>query len=82
MRYLSHTQNDIETMLKSIGIKSVDELFENIPESLRVKGELNLPKELSEWELEEYITSLANKNFSGKNYIGAGSYNHHIPYTY
>lgn len=79
MRYLSHTTEDIKTMLNSIGRGSISELFESIPEELRFDGELDIPKALTEWQLEEYLNRLSSKGFTGKSYLGAGSYNHHIP---
>ncbi len=66
-------------MLNSIGKGSISELFESIPDGLKFDGELDIPKALTEWQLEDYLNSLSNKGFSGKSYLGAGSYNHHIP---
>jgi glycine dehydrogenase subunit 1 len=68
-------------MLKSIGVNSVDELFDDIPESVRLTKPLSLPPALSEPELIAYFEELADRNI-GKKYIsflGAGAYDHYIP---
>jgi glycine cleavage system P protein (glycine dehydrogenase) subunit 1 len=82
MRYLPHTQDDIQTMLAKAGSDSLDDLFETIPASLKTKGPLDLPEALSEWELNTHMETLASANIACKDYkcfIGAGSYDHFIP---
>ncbi len=80
MRYLPHTDKDIEDMLQVIGVKSLDELFSSIPNDCIRKKKMNLPEALSESELNEHIDSLASHMADGyKVFIGAGSYNHFIP---
>ena len=54
MRYIPHTEQDIKQMLAEIGVKNIDELFDSIPESLRLNNELlALPASLPESELTE-----------------------------
>ena len=82
MRYLPHTQEDIQKMLTVAGCSSLDDLFKTIPDAVKVKGGLNLPKPMSEWELNEHMEKLASENIACKGYtclIGAGSYDHYIP---
>lgn len=79
MNYLSHSEADIKKMLDSIGVGSIDRLFDSIPEQLRLKQGLNLPKAMSEWELEEYISSILSEEGVKKSFLGGGSYNHYIP---
>jgi glycine dehydrogenase subunit 1 len=82
MRYLPHTVEDIASMLKAIGLKSIDDLFKTVPEDCRRKGELNLPGALTEWELTGLMNSLSSHMASSPEYkvfIGAGSYEHYIP---
>jgi glycine dehydrogenase subunit 1 len=84
MRYLPHTPDDIETMLKTVGVNSVDELFSAIPEDCRSKTSLDLPLPLSEWELNARIDELAATMAIPPDYkvfMGAGSYEHYIPAT-
>ena len=54
MRYIPHTEQDVKQMLAEIGVKNIDELFDSIPESLRLNNELlALPPSLPESELTE-----------------------------
>ena len=82
MRYLPHTQEDIESMLAKTGHASLDELFDCIPEKARFKGRLNIPEAKTEWELNEYMEEMASANIACKHYtcfMGGGSYDHYIP---
>ncbi len=82
MSYLSLTDADSEAMLDAIGIPSVDELFRDIPESLRLDRPLALEPALSEQELVEHLTALAAKNVSVSeelSFLGAGMYDHYVP---
>ncbi|MGI6702075.1 MAG: aminomethyl-transferring glycine dehydrogenase subunit GcvPA [Christensenellales bacterium] len=77
--YTVHTQADIKKMLKTLKIKSVKELFKNIPASLKAKT-LKIDKGKSQLEVINELTGIAAKN---KVYdcimLGAGAYNHYIP---
>ncbi|MCP3874431.1 MAG: aminomethyl-transferring glycine dehydrogenase subunit GcvPA [Desulfobacteraceae bacterium] len=82
MRYLPHTKEDIESMLKVTGHTSLDELFNCIPDDLKTKEGIDIPESLSEWELNSHMEALASLNIACKDYkcfIGAGSYDHYIP---
>lgn len=82
MRYLPLTPDEKQQMLKSVGIETVEELFSDIPESMRLKGDLNLPEPLSEAELVRHFAELAGKNNDLQKFVsflGAGSYDHLIP---
>jgi glycine dehydrogenase subunit 1 len=72
-----------QEMMKEIGIDRIDELYATIPEHLRIKGALNLPKPItSEYELKKHVVELLNMNKSCNEYInflGAGCYDHYIP---
>ncbi len=83
MRYIPHTQRDIRVMLEKIGVESVDELFEQIPEPLRFKGRLDLPEPMSEPELMEHLAELAGPAPAGgrTSFLGAGAYCHHVSPT-
>lgn len=79
MSFVPHTQEDIKQMLISIGVKSVDELFKDIPVTLRPKS-FNLPAPKSEFEVTQALRKLAAKNAAGLvNFVGAGFYDHFIP---
>ncbi|MGO4887128.1 aminomethyl-transferring glycine dehydrogenase subunit GcvPA [Anaerobacillus sp. MEB173] len=80
-RYLPMTEQDQKEMMDTIGIQSVEELFADIPEKIRYKGQLNIEKELPEPELVNYLQGLAGKNVNTKQYptfLGAGVYDHYI----
>jgi glycine dehydrogenase subunit 1 len=82
MRYLPHTNEDIASMLKVVGVDHLDGLFSTVPEDCRMKGELDLPEALSEWDLNGYMGALSETMASSQEYkvfLGAGSYEHYIP---
>jgi len=80
MRYIPNSDIDRKQMLIDIGINSIDELFSGIPEKLRLRRLLELPKPLTEPELVEYFQTRAAKNSVGETaFIGAGIYRHYIP---
>ncbi len=82
MRYLPHTQEDIDKMLQVAGAANLDELFASIPEDCRRKEEMDLPEPLTEWELNSHMDGLAAAMGASPGYkvfMGAGSYNHYIP---
>lgn len=81
-RYLPNTDKDREEMLEVIGAKDIMDLFNDIPEKVKVNEQMNLPKSLSEYELIKHAQELANKNVTASQvpyFIGAGVYDHHIP---
>ena len=59
MRYLPNSDSDRAAMLKATGRSSVEELFDQIPSELRLKGRLNLPGPLSEPEILEFFRQAA-----------------------
>jgi len=82
MRYLPHTREDIESMLKVTGQKSLDDLFNCIPDDLKTTEGIDIPQSLSEWELNDHMEALASLNIACKDYkcfMGGGSYDHYIP---
>ena len=81
-RYLPMTEQDREEMLKAIGVSTVDELFADIPEKVRFKGEYNIKKAKSESSLTKELSQLAAKNADAANmhhFLGAGVYDHYKP---
>ena len=79
MPFIPHTEEDIAEMLASIGAKSIEDLFDEIPDEL-VSGELTgVPSGLSELEITRLMMERANQDGFYQNYIGAGAYEHHIP---
>src|SRR3954471_16019186 len=82
MRYLPHTDADRQSMLARIGVRSVDDLFADIPPDKRLRRPLDLPTAKSEIEVERLLTGFAAQNVSAGSlpfFVGAGAYRHHIP---
>ncbi len=80
--YIPNTKQDEEKMLTFLGIDSVDRLFDDIPESLKLNRRLDLNAPLSEAEVSKRIKKLANKNLGTDDLVcfrGAGAYDHAIP---
>jgi glycine dehydrogenase subunit 1 len=80
MRYLPNSPRDRDEMLSAAGFRSADELFSQIPHSLKLRKPLNLPGPLSEQELLEFFQDAAAR--SGREYVsllGAGAYSHYRP---
>ncbi len=80
MRYIPKTPDDVKLMLKEAGVSSPEDLFKDIPESVRLKRNLNLPKAMSELEIKKHMEFLSEKNaYRHLNFLGAGAYKHFIP---
>jgi glycine dehydrogenase subunit 1 len=80
--HLSLTDADREAMLAAVGVSSVDELFRDIPEGVRLGRPLDLEPSLSEPEIVAHLTELAERNVdTGKelSFLGAGVYDHYVP---
>ena len=81
-RFIPMTETDRKEMMEVIGISSVDELFETIPEEVRFKGEYQIKKAKSESSLTKELSQLAAKNADAQRYasfLGAGVYDHYKP---
>ncbi|MDQ0975930.1 glycine dehydrogenase subunit 1 [Neobacillus niacini] len=81
-RYLPMTEADKKAMLETIGVNSVDELFSDIPEKVRFKGEYNIKAAKSETSLMKELFQMASRNADLKtnvSFLGAGVYDHYMP---
>jgi len=78
MPFIPHTETDIKEMLDVIGVDNINALFDEIPESLRVK-DFNVSDGLSEMEVTRLMMGRAKRDGQALNFIGAGAYEHHIP---
>jgi glycine dehydrogenase subunit 1 len=81
-RYTSATDADRQQMLDAIGVDSVDDLFADVPESLRLGRPLDLPDGKPEQEVYGYLRDLAARNVSTEDeisFLGAGMYDHYVP---
>jgi glycine dehydrogenase subunit 1 len=82
MSYILNTPADQQAMLASIGVRSMEGLFAQVPAELRLKRELKIPPALSELELTAHVGQLAARNTAcGQKvcFLGGGSYDHFIP---
>ena len=77
--YFPHTPADKEEMLRRCGVESVDDLYADVPEQLRFKGDYNLPPRMSEEEIRRFFSDLAAKNIVQTCFAGGGYYDHYIP---
>ena len=82
MTYIPISPNERDDMLKAIGVKSLDDLFDAVPAKHRFP-QLDLPPALTEMEAMAELSGLAqsNENVRGDliSFLGAGMYNHYIP---
>src|SRR5436190_1201042 len=77
MRYLPKSPTERQEMLAAIGAKSIDQLFETIPEKYRLREPLKLPGPFSEAEVIDYFKQRAGENSLGySSFLGAGVYQH------
>ncbi len=73
LRHIGPRENDVQQMLKTIGVESIDQLiYETLPDDIRLKAPLNLEPALTEYEFLNHIQKLGNKNKVFKSYIGLG----------
>ncbi len=82
MPYLFNTPEDRRSMLDAIGVASIDTLFNCIPDHLRLQRPLNIEPALSELELAQHMTALAQRNVHAGQlvcFLGGGSYDHFVP---
>jgi glycine dehydrogenase subunit 1 len=72
-----------EQMLKEVRAESVEDFYEDVPENLRLKGNMNLPQPLlSECALKRHVEGILAKNKTAGEYLsflGAGCWQHHVP---
>jgi glycine dehydrogenase subunit 1 len=81
-RYTSITEQDLEAMLGAIGVGSIEELFADIPQSVRLDREIDLPPGMSELEVHDHLAALAARNRHADaevSFLGAGMYDHYVP---
>lgn len=84
MRYLPHSPTDRKDMLDAIGVSSIDDLFAEIPASVRVENGFGLPNHATELEVDRYFRRQSDKNLAASDaafFVGGGAYRHHVPAT-
>ena len=78
-KYFPHTDADLQAMLDRVGIDSVDALYSQIPDSIRFKGDYQLPSEMSEMEVRQLFEKLGSMNQQLTCFAGMGVYDHYTP---
>lgn len=79
MPFIPHTETEIKEMLSVIGIDSIENLFDEIPAHLKAKGLERVPAGLNEMSINRLMQQRAAQDGQPLCFIGAGSYDHHIP---
>ncbi len=79
MPFIPHTEDEVEAMLGTIGARSIDDLFDEIPRDLLIKDLDGVPDALSEMEISRLMQGRASEDRGALCFIGAGAYEHHIP---
>lgn len=79
MPFIPHTSNDVKQMLATIGVPSIEALFDEIPENLRSHLSAAIPEGLSEMEITQLMQVRAETDVASLCFIGAGAYEHYIP---
>ena len=78
-KYFPHTDADLQAMLDKVGIKSLDDLYAQIPDAIRFKGDYQLPSEMSEMEVRDTFAKLGAMNTQLTCFAGNGVYDHYTP---
>lgn len=81
MPFIPHTDEEIRAMLAAIGVDSIEELFDEIPQSLKINAKdlQGIPSAMSEIEVNRLMRKRADENKNKLCFVGAGAYEHHIP---
>jgi glycine dehydrogenase subunit 1 len=79
MAFIPHTPADVEAMLATIGVPTIEQLFDEIPAALRVKSLSGVPVALNEMQIGRLMSERARADGRPLCFIGAGAYEHHIP---
>ena len=78
-KFFPQTKEEIEQMLKQAGMNSLDDLYADVPEQIRFRGEYDLPDPMSETEIRSLFEKLGEKNRRLTVFAGAGCYDHYTP---
>lgn len=78
-KFFPQTKEEIEQMLKQAGMNSLDDLYADVPEQIRFRGEYDLPEPMSETEIRSLFEELGEKNRRLTVFAGAGCYDHYTP---
>ena len=78
-KYFPHTPSDLQAMLATAGVASLDALYADVPEAIRFRGDYQLPEAMSELEVRQLFEQLGSQNRQLTCFAGAGVYDHYTP---
>ena len=78
-KYFPHTEDDLQAMMEKVGVKTLDDLYVQIPDAIRFKDDYQLPSEMSEMEVRELFGKLGSQNKQLTCFAGYGVYDHYTP---
>ncbi|MBQ7419298.1 MAG: aminomethyl-transferring glycine dehydrogenase subunit GcvPA [Prevotella sp.] len=78
-KYFPHTEKDLQAMMEKVGITSLDDLYAEVPEDIRFRGDYQLPEQMSEVEVRQLFDKLGKQNEELTCFGGAGVYDHYTP---
>ena len=78
-KYFPHTDEDLKAMMEKAGVKNLDGLYTQIPDSIRFRGDYKLPSEMSEMEVRDTFAKLGSQNEQLTCFAGFGVYDHYTP---
>ena len=78
-KYFPHTQDDLKAMMEKAGVNDFDGLYAQIPESIRFRGDYQIPSEMSEMEVRDTFAKLGNQTKQLACFAGYGVYDHYTP---
>ena len=78
-KFFPHTEEDLQAMMAKAGVKDLDGLYAQIPESIRFRGDYDIPSEMSEIEVRQLFERLGSQNRQLTCYAGYGVYDHYTP---
>ena len=78
-KYFPHTDADLQAMMEKVGVDNLDGLYAQIPDSIRFKGDYQLPLEMSEMEVRQLFEKLGSQNQQLTCFAGYGVYDHYMP---
>jgi len=79
MPFIPHTDKEVDAMLASIGVDSIEQLFDEIPHQLRADALRDIPDRISEMDISRLMQQRAAQDDQALCFAGAGAYEHHIP---
>ena len=78
-KYFPHTEDDLQAMMEKVGVERLGDLYAQIPEAIRFRGDYQLPSEMSELEVRDLFEKLGSQNKQLTCFAGYGVYDHYMP---